>query len=55
MLQPDTRRLLTDALRPPSGYHLDTAVATTYCVVVIPASALLEGENRIACLTVGRL
>ena len=30
MLRPESRRLLTDALRPPSGFHLDTAVATTY-------------------------
>jgi hypothetical protein len=30
MLRPDTRHLLTDALRPPSGHHLDLAVATTY-------------------------
>lgn len=30
MLRPDTRHLLTDALRPPAGYHLDLAVATTY-------------------------
>jgi hypothetical protein len=30
MLRPDTRHLLTDALRPPAGFHLDLAVATTY-------------------------
>ncbi|MEV4900103.1 hypothetical protein AB0K08_02025 [Citricoccus sp. NPDC055426] len=30
MLHPETTVLLTDALRPPAGYHLDHAVATTY-------------------------
>ena len=30
MLEPDDRYLLTDALRPPVGFHLDIAVATTY-------------------------
>lgn len=30
MLNPDTRHLLTDALRPPTGHRLDAAVATTY-------------------------
>ena len=30
MLEPDTRHLLTDALRPPASFHLDIAVATTY-------------------------
>ncbi|GIL34005.1 phospholipase D family protein [Phycicoccus sp. DTK01] len=30
MLAPETRRLLTDALRPPTGFSLDLAVATTY-------------------------
>src|SRR4051795_9479339 len=30
MLQPDARHLLTDALRPPTGWRLDAAVATTY-------------------------
>ena len=35
MLQPDTRRLLTDALRPPSGFHLDAAVATTYSLDLV--------------------
>jgi hypothetical protein len=30
MLAPETRVLLTDALRPPDGYRVDLAVATTY-------------------------
>ncbi|MCL4466059.1 MAG: phospholipase D family protein [Chloroflexi bacterium] len=30
MLKPDDRRLLLEALRPPVGYSLDCAVATTY-------------------------
>jgi hypothetical protein len=30
MLPPETRTLLTDALRPPDGFRLDVAVATTY-------------------------
>lgn len=34
MLEPDTRTLLTDALRPPDGYEVDVAVATTYTLDV---------------------
>lgn len=30
MLAPETRVMLTDALRPPDGYRVDIAVATTY-------------------------
>ncbi|CAM3120030.1 hypothetical protein DFJ75_3466 [Williamsia muralis] len=30
MLDPETRHLLTDALRPPDGHRVDVAVATTY-------------------------
>lgn len=30
MLAPETRSLLTEALRPPDGFRLDVAVATTY-------------------------
>ena len=30
MLSPETRHLLTDALKPPAGHVLDVAVATTY-------------------------
>src|SRR3954454_22414252 len=30
MLEPDGRSLLLDALRPPEGYRLDYAVATTF-------------------------
>jgi len=30
MLEPDSRLLLTEAFRPPSGFYLDYAVVTTY-------------------------
>ena len=30
MLEPDTRSLLLDALRPPDGYELDRAIGTTF-------------------------
>lgn len=30
MLEPDSRTLLFDCLRPPSGFHLDEAIGTTY-------------------------
>ncbi|MBD3947559.1 phospholipase D family protein [Nocardioides ganghwensis] len=30
MLNPDVRHLLTDALRPPHGWRIDAAIATTY-------------------------
>lgn len=30
MLNPDQRRLYTDALRPPLGYRFTEAIATTY-------------------------
>jgi hypothetical protein len=30
MLAPETRTLLTDGLRPPDGFRVDVAVATTY-------------------------
>lgn len=30
MLEPETRHLLTDALRPADGFGIDIAVATTY-------------------------
>lgn len=30
MLSPDTRALLTDALRPPDGFRVDIAIATSY-------------------------
>lgn len=29
-LTPETRVMLTDALRPPAGYRVDVAVGTTY-------------------------
>ncbi|WP_022919746.1 hypothetical protein [Ruania albidiflava] len=34
MLHPDSTVLLTDALRPPPGYHVDHAVATTYSLTL---------------------
>ena len=35
MLAPETRLLLTDALRPPAGYAVDLAVGTTYSLDLI--------------------
>ena len=35
MLEPDQRRLLTDALRPPDGYTLDEAIGCTYSLDLI--------------------
>ena len=34
-LSPDTRVLLTDALRPPPGYRVDAAIATTYTLDLV--------------------
>src|SRR5690625_3876900 len=34
MLRPDSTLLLTDALRPPAGYQVDHAVATTYSLTL---------------------
>ncbi|NCD18061.1 MAG: hypothetical protein EOL91_12285, partial [Actinobacteria bacterium] len=34
-LAPESRTLLTDALRPPAGFRLDVAVATTYSVDLV--------------------
>ena len=34
MLNPDIRHLLTDALRPPTGFRLDAAIATTYSLAI---------------------
>ncbi|PWH07912.1 hypothetical protein DEO23_01920 [Brachybacterium endophyticum] len=51
MLKPDTTVLLTDALQPPPGYDVDTAVATTYslnltALLVAPMTfALADVEN----------
>ena len=35
MLEPESRRLLLDALRPPVGYELDRAVGTTFTLDLI--------------------
>ena len=35
MLEPHDRRVLLDALRPPSGYRLDSAIATTYTLDLV--------------------
>jgi hypothetical protein len=49
MLQPDTRRVLLEALRPPEGYAVDRAIATTYtldltALLIAPlAFAMLDG------------
>ncbi len=51
MLSPETRVLLTDALRPPDGYRVDIAVATTYsldltALLLAPmAFAMFDHEN----------
>ncbi|MEO6502982.1 MAG: hypothetical protein ABIQ09_13865, partial [Jatrophihabitantaceae bacterium] len=47
MLTPETRVLLTDALRPPDGYRVDLAVATTYsldltALLLVPMSFALH-------------
>lgn len=53
MLAPDTRVLLTDALRPPDGYHLDVAVGTTFsldltALLLAPLSfAFMDGDTDI--------
>ena len=50
-LTPETRVLLTDALRPPAGYHVEIAVGTTYslnltALLLAPLSfALFDREN----------
>ena len=49
VLQPDSRRVLLDALRPPEGYVVDCAIATTYtldltALLIAPlAFAMLDG------------
>lgn len=53
MLEPDSRAILLDQLRPPEGFRLDTAVATTFTLslvaAVVPplafASAQLQGTS----------
>lgn len=47
MLTPDTRVLLTDALRPPAGTRVDAAIATTYS---LDLTALLLGPVTFATL-----
>lgn len=52
MLSPETRALMTDALRPPDGHRVDLAVATTYsmdlnAVLLAPmAFALHDAEGQ---------
>ena len=43
MLEPNSRQLLRDALRPPAGYILDRAISTTFsldlmALLTIPVS-----------------
>src|SRR5699024_9326790 len=51
MLSPDDQELLTDALRPPPGFEIDYAVATTYSltlesILVAPMSfAMASGDG----------
>ncbi|OCI30526.1 phospholipase D family protein [Oerskovia enterophila] len=47
MLTPDTRVLLTDALRPPAGRRVDSAIATTFS---LDLTALLLGPVTFATL-----
>lgn len=49
MLTPDTRVLLTDALRPPAGLRVDAAIATTFS---LDLTALLLGPVTFATLDV---
>ena len=50
-LTPETRVLLTDALRPPAGYRVEVAVGTTYslnltALLLAPLSfALFDGQT----------
>lgn len=59
MLEPDGRAVLTEQLRPPAGFHLDRAVATTFTLDLTSALAvplsfashhLRESSNPIAIL-----
>lgn len=54
MLNPDVRYLLTDVLRPPTGWRLDVAVATTYTLDItslllapLSMAAYEQAENGI--------
>jgi hypothetical protein len=52
-LAPESRSLLTDALRPPAGYRLDAAVATTYsadlvALLMAPLSFALRDDAATA-------
>ena len=37
MLEPDSRAILLDELRPPDGFRLDAAVATTFTLSLVAA------------------
>lgn len=55
MLQPDHTVLLTDALRPPSGYRVDVAVATTYslnltAILVAPMTFALHDVEEASAI-----
>ena len=51
MLAPDNRALLLDALRPPPGYSLDRAVATTFTLDLETAS---DGTPRLGGISTCR-
>src|SRR5690625_5911911 len=58
MLNPDTTVLLTDALRPPAGYEVDQAVATTYslnltAMLIAPMTFTLGAVDDADALTSG--
>lgn len=56
MLQPDHTVLLTEALRPPIGYHVDVAVATTYslnltAILVAPMTFALHDVEDVSAIS----
>ncbi|MGM7669841.1 hypothetical protein [Microbacterium sp. A93] len=58
MLHPDTTVLLTDALRPPAGYRVDQAVATTYtlnltAILIAPMTFTLGDVDDADALATG--
>ncbi|NEB06940.1 hypothetical protein G3I78_49205, partial [Streptomyces sp. SID13726] len=67
MLTPDTRVLLTDALRPPAGLRVDAAIATTFSLdltalllgpvtfATLDASAQVDGDDLAATDPIGLL
>ena len=53
MLQPTNRVTLIDAMRPPAGFHLDSAIAVTYtlnlsALLAAPAAFAIAGSGDTA-------